>query len=352
MAMKCDRYLFRAFALLLAFVSAAPAWSNVPLRQSLTRFCRSRKLAFVLDRRIDPDQKIELTFEDVPLGEAIKRIASRLEIGVAMVGPVAYFGPKPTAESIRTIAALRVQDATKLPAMARGTWTQLRPLKWPDAMSPRDLLTNLGRENKVEIDSTNLLPHDLWAAGDLPALSLPERLTLLLAQFDLTFEIAADGRSVSLTPMPADPKIERNYTVPAAGQDIANRLRENGLLTSAEITQTGAKLLVRARQEDHDVIKELLSGRQAKRSTIKEKQVYTLRVILTVDKLLDALAKRLEMEFKIDREAISARGLSLDKEVKIDVKEVSADELLRAVLDPVGLTFKRSGKVVEVIPKP
>lgn len=332
---------------------AGLTWSNVSLRQSLTRFCKAQKLAFVLDRRIDPDQKIDLAFEDVPLEEALKRIAAKLDVGVTMVGPVAYFGPKQAAENVRTVVAMRIQDATSLPPAARKHWIQLRPLKWPEATSPSELLVALGRENGLEIRGLEQIPFDLWAEGDLPTLNLAERLSLLLIQFDLTFEISADGKSITLVPFPADPKIERTYNVAGAAQETARRLRENAMLAGAEITTTGNRLLVRARQEDHDAIRELLAGRPVTRSNVRQttRQVYTLRVNLAAGKLLDQLAKRLEIEVKIDRDAIAAKGISLDQEVQVDVKQVTADQLLRAVLDPVGLTFKRGGNVVEVVPK-
>ncbi|MCC7085684.1 MAG: STN domain-containing protein [Pirellulales bacterium] len=332
---------------------AGVTWSNVPVRQSLTRFCRAQGLAFVLDRRIDPDRKVELSFDGVPLEEALKRIASRLDAAVAMVGPVVYLGPKPAAETIRTVAALRMQDAAKLPLAARAAWVQLRPLKWPDATTPRDLLVTLGREYNLDIRGLDRVPHDLWAAGDLPAISLSQRLTLVLAQFDLTFEIATDGQSISLVPTPTEALLEHVYNVAGSAQEVAIGLKQNSLLTSAEIKPIGNKLFVRARQEEHEMIQELLSGRAVKRTTVREttEQVYTLRVILAVDKLLEALAKKLDFELKIDRDAIAAKGISLTQEVHVDVKNVSADKLLNTVLEPAGLTFTRRGKVVEVMPK-
>ncbi len=57
------------------------------------------------------------------------------------------------------------------------------------------------------------------------------------------------------------------------------------------------------------------------------------------------------IEIAVDKPAIQAAGISLETKVRVDVKEVSADELLKAVLDPAGLTFARHENVVEVKPK-
>ena len=46
------------------------------------------------------------------------------------------------------------------------------------------------------------MPHDLWAAADLPPISLVDRLTLIAIQFDLTFKVAEHGKRLELVPVP------------------------------------------------------------------------------------------------------------------------------------------------------
>ena len=126
------------------------------------------------------------------------------------------------------------------------------------------------------------------------------------------------------------------------------------MLSGADIQTAGNKIVVRARQEDHETISDLLSGRPANRTTVAEgKKVYSLRIPVEkpVGKLLDELGPALKVEFHINREAIKSAGLSLDRLVQVDVKDASADELLHAVLEPAGLTFHRKGDVIEVAPK-
>jgi hypothetical protein len=327
-------------------------WSNIPVRRALESLSKTQNLAVMLDRRVDPDQKIELVFDDVPLAEALERIASRLHVGVTLLGPVAYFGPKQTAQRLRTVAALRNEEAEHLPSAMRSRWLQARPWKWDMLSAPRDLLAELGRENGLQIDGLHQIPADLWAAADLPPLALPDRLTLVLAQFDLTYEPSADGTSLRLVPMPGKPVIEQTYPVSSLPHDVATQLQQNKLLDGAEIDVAGNKLIVRGRQEDQDVVHDLLAGRTAHRTKVAEgRKVYTLRVELPVGKLLDALGPKMGVELQLDRSAITAAGISLETKVQVDVKEVSADELLRAVLEPAGLTYVRHENIVEVKPK-
>lgn len=327
-------------------------WSNVPVRPALARFCQTHAISHLLDRRIDPDRKVDLSFDGVPLREGLERIASRLGGGLALVGPVAYFGPKPSAERIRTLAALRRQEAAALAGSQRAVWLRPRAFRWPDAAEPRALLTEIAAQNQLTIDELDRVPHDVWAGASLAPLNLSELLTLVLAQFDLTFELQGDGRTIRLVDAPADPTIEQRYPVKGSPSDLVGQLRAIEMLADAEISTSRNQLVIRGRAEDHDVVRDLLAGKSAKRTTVREsKVVHTLKVQLAADKLLAALAKKLELEIQYDRDAIAASGIALDQEVQLDVKDVSTDELFRAILDPIGLGFTRDGQTIKVAPK-
>ena len=157
------------------------------------------------------------------------------------------------------------------------------------------------------------VPADLWARADLPPLTLSERLTLLLAQFDLTYELSADGTSIRLVPLPENPQPPRRVE--------------------------SAKEKPPAEKPGHRIV------------VGPAKKVYSLTVELPVGQLLQSLGPRMGLDIHIDKEAVAAAGKSLDTKVKIDVKDVGDDELLRAVLEPAGLTFTRKENVVDVRPK-
>lgn len=286
-------------------------WSNIPVRQAMEGLCNSQNMAILLDCRIDPDRKIEFSLDDVPLSEAMKQIATRLEVGTTMLGPVAYFGPAATANRLRRVAALRRQEVEKLPQAVRHRWMEPHPWKWADLTAPRDLLAALAQEGGATVEGREKVPADQWAQGDFPELTLPEKLTLLLAQFDLTYELSADGSTMRIVAMPENPPPER-----------------------AEASEQTPSAKPRQR---------IVTG--------PARKIYTLQVELPVGQLLQSLGPRMGLDIHIDKEAIAAAGKSLDTKVKLDVKDAGADELLRAVLEPAGLTFVRNGNVVEVQPK-
>ena len=178
-----------------------------------------------------------------------------------------------------------------------------------------------------------------------------ERLTLIAAQFDRTFEIAADGASVKLAAIPASVEISHSYTLPGGvrPQEVIAKLKT--ALPDAQCEVADGKLQVRGRAEDQDFVVDLLAGRTAKSTAVVAgKKVYSLTLVKPVGDFIKALGEKLGLEVKFDTAAIEAAAISLKQEVRVDVKEVSEDELLQAVLTPAGLTFDRQGKTITVKP--
>jgi hypothetical protein len=328
-------------------------WANIPLRRALTSLSKSQQVAILLDRRVDPDQKIELTFDDVALDIALKRIAERAKIGVGQVGSVFYFGPEVSARRIRTLSVLAHEELRKLPAAVRLRLLQLRPWGWDEATAPRDLLDGLALQCDVKFEGLDRIPHDLWAASDLPPLIFTDRLTLVASQFDLTFHFSADGETVKLVDVPESVATVHAYAIPSDPAQVAvilQKLRE--VLPEAKFEVVDRKLVVRGRSEDQEFVETYLSGRTARRvDVVPGTKVYQLSIVMPVGKLVKTLGPKLGFDVHIDEAAIDAAGLSLKKEVKVDVKDASADQLLTAVLAPAGLTFDRQGRVVTVHPK-
>ena len=67
----------------------------------------------------------------------------------------------------------------------------------------RESLASIAETYAVSITNIQAIPHDLWPAGQLPRLGLVEQVTLIAAGFDLTFRMDANGKTVTLIPIPA-----------------------------------------------------------------------------------------------------------------------------------------------------
>ena len=194
---------------------------------------------------------------------------------MSLVGPIAYFGPPATAERLATVAALRHDEAVEAPPARRKALLQSKAWHWKEATAPHALFDTLAKEAGVKIVGVDKLPHDLWAAADLPPLSWTDRLTLVAVQFDRTFEIDASGATVRLVPLPDKVQIERSYPGGGRASELAQRGRAQ--LPTAEVRAAGDKVVVTGRIEDQQLIERALRGQPAKHKTVTAgKQVYTL----------------------------------------------------------------------------
>jgi hypothetical protein len=294
-------------------------WAANPLRQAFKSLSLARKVAILVDRRVDPSQKLDVSLNGVPLESALQTIAQSRGLGVARLGAVMYVGPPAAAEHLRQIAALLDKDTRHLPAALRLKYRQTKSLAWDDLATPRELLARLADESGLKISGLELVPHDLWAAADLPPLPLTDRLALVAVQFDLAFKIADRGEGVELTLLSQElrrqPQAERG----------------------AALSRSTPRPTVKTKAEPRASLEQT----RVDRLVVQEKPL---------GPVLRQLADRLGLELKIDQQAIAAAGISLDQRVSVHVENATIDELLRQLLKSTDLTFHRRERVVEIVP--
>ncbi len=324
-----------------------------PLRQALENWARNKNVAVLLDRRIDPGRKIEISLSRTPLRDVLEVIAQKCDMGFTMVGPVAYFAPSETARKVRTLAALSREDVRRLSPAAAKKFLEQKSMAWDDLSTPRELLEKLGREGGIQIAGLEQIPHDLWAGADLPPLDMIERLTLIAGQYDLTFQVSADGKGIRLVPAPERVEMVRTYPAGRQADETAKNIAS--LAPRARVEVQGERIVVAGTVEDHERIS--APHRTAERGTAKaaEEDLAYKRFTLTVEEqpvgpLLEQLAHQLNLELKIDARALEQAGVTLERRVSFSVKDATVDELLQAALKQTGLKFVRKGNVVAIEP--
>ncbi len=291
-------------------------WSSNPLRPAIGSLSRAQRVAILIDRRVDPSQRLDLKLEGVPLIAVLQQAADQSGLGISQLGAVVYLGPLSAANRLSTVAATLEKDVRRLPATAQRKFLQQKPLAWEDLATPRDLLVQLGQQSGVKLAGLERVPHDLWAAADLPSLSLVDRLTLIAIQFDLTFSVAAEGSRADLVSPPE--------SLPETAGDHRRLV----------LPQTAPKRY------------SVEPPASVERTRIKGLAVKQERL----GPVLRQLAKQLDLELVLDEPAIRAAGISLDQRVSVNVENTTVDEALRELLKSTGLTFQRRQKVVTITP--
>lgn len=316
----------------------AVSWSGKPLRGALDRVVETQHIAVMLDRRIDPNQDVEFAASGIPLESLLQGLARKYKADAASVGSVVYVGPPETTDVLATVVEIRRDEIGKLPATARARLLKATPWQWERLTTPRQLLDELERQYRVTIDGKEKMPHDLWPAVQLPELGLAEKLSLVLAGFQVTFAVSPDGSKVRLVPMPTEASLVRRYPAGASAARLAGQLA--GQFPKAKITASGTELVVEGRWEVHDAVDRLLSGQSVRRPPPADsgKKNYTLTVEnKAVGGVLRALGGQLGKAVSFDDVKVPRR---LTKEVSVSVKEATLDELFAAVLQSTGLKYE------------
>ena len=332
--------------------------SGWPLRQKLAKLSRAKKVAILLDRRVDPGQKLGQSIDgDQSLRDAFGQIAQDRAVGACLFGPVVYFGPMRAASRMRTVAEMRREEVAKLAPAVRSKFFHRRPVKWDDFATPRELLQQAADPSGVKIAGLEKVPHDLWAAADLPPLDLIERLTLIAGQFDLTFQISADGSTATLVPVPDEVAVVRNYPGGSNPDALARKWAE--LAPDCQIKVVDQRIFVKGLLEDHERLASPERPRGPAKSDPAEPAPMPIDKI-RIDHMpvknqplravLKFLGNKLALDVQVDEEAVRGAGISLDQLVSFEVKNATVDQLLAKMLEPVGLTFRREGRVVRITP--
>jgi hypothetical protein len=295
-------------------------WRDVPLRDAISRLEELFDEPIFVDRRIDSGRPVNLDVDAYRLEDALEPVASSCGLEVGRVGGLVYLGPQQSAARLAALSSLRSEEIRQMPTDARAGLEAVRPLFWPRLGEPRSLATALVEQRDWKLLHAERIPHDLWTAGELPALPLADQLTILLLGFDLSFAVNASDRTVEVVPIDA---VVMNKI--AAKQMNKRQIKEKAKPTTS---QTG---------------KQTTSGRR---------QVYSLRVAeQPVSAVLKEFTRRLNWRIEIDEAAIRAAGRSIDARVSFAVQNVGQDELLEALLQPAGLTFRRDGAAIQIVPR-
>lgn len=326
------------------------SWSGQTLSKALAGLAETDRLPSFLDRRVDPGKKLEVAVVNAPLRQALGKAASQGGVGVSVLGPVVYWGPKEAAERLRTLAELRRQVADELRPQLRLALSTSKPLVWPRLTEPRAVVEQLAAEAGLTLAAENSLPHDLWPAADLPPLPWTDRLTLVLAGFDLTYEIDEGQNQLRLVPAPARPTIARSFPLRGSAEKTLADWRERA--PQAEVRVQGSKVEVRALLEDFERV--AAKPKPApRRNPRNSQQVFRLNMVAqdqAVGTLVRKVADGLGWQAIFDEEAIKAAGLSLERPVSVSAEGATPEELFRDVLEQAGLGFRIEGETIRVFP--
>lgn len=315
-------------------------WEDVPLREGLMRLGKTQRVAIFLDRRINPDRPISMTFTNERLELALQRIAAELRLGMSRVGDVIYFGPEETARRLPTVAQLQSQFAKSSGIPEALKLLDQKKYSWPKLATPHEILVSVAEDHGMTWNNLDeVIKHDLWPAADFPAMRTTEYLSLVLAGYHASyrFDKQADGIKLQLVPIPEDLSLTRIYPYSGSHDEAIKKIQE--LFPEAKVQSDGKRqLAVTGSQQIQDQVAKLLRGGTARNTVVMpgEKR-YTLKVEqLPLGPVLDALEKQLGKEFDVPE----GMEEELKQRISFDVNAVDLASLLEAIFQETEFAYQ------------
>ena len=236
---------------------------EIQLREVLLRLQEQSGICIVVDRRIDPSQRLTLSTGRLSTDEVLRRLAAEIpNAGFSVNRAFVYIGPVATSQRLRTLCeSQRSMIFDHRRQFDREIYRKLsgvRSLVWDELTSPRDIFFSLAADADLTVVNPDAVPYDLWHAGRVPAMPFAESATMLLCQFDLTFVIDAASAELTIVPMPEVVLLERRHRVLRRHRAAAERyLAEN--LPELDVKWERSGVRVRATWEEHKAIRTWLS---------------------------------------------------------------------------------------------
>ena len=318
-----------------------------PLRDGLRHVATAQGVCVFLDRRIDPGIPINLSVSGTRLDDGLRQIAHRAGAEMCQVDSVIYIAPPPVASKLSTLAAVKRQEAKQQPPGFQRRFFRKSRWHWNHLATPRDLTRELLLELQVSLLNEELIPHDLWPATNLPPLTAVDRLSILLAGFNLTFTIEEAAQAIRIVPFPDTVTLELTYPLQMISEKIRPLLASR--FPTLSIVRHPDVLLISGTWEEHHQLKRLLAGRTSRPDDRLQEgqQAYTLHVKASARKLLATVSTQLGLEVEIDPSITE----ELDQHITVEVTQVSADELLQAILAPIGLDYRLNQPLLTIFPR-
>lgn len=314
------------------------------LVQIMDHFCGSRRMAWVIDRRLDPDRNITTDLPLSPLSELLPELLKTEHAGAVAIGQSIIVGPEDKLIDLRTLAELQRQELqqTRLTAIRKQALAQTIELHWDDLTEPRQLVEQVVKRAKIDLVGADQIPYDQWRRGDLIGVTAGEALTILAWQYDFQLKWNPDGQA-SLVPVVLPVQVTRTYTVPESQREAVQTQ-----FPTLAWTGEGKSLQAAGRVEELEAADQWLKGNSPAKPKPKPKtapkgwrdRTFTLRIKNAP--LCDVLAalKKQGIPLEWNEEDLIKSGVNMKAKVELELNKATAEELLSTLCRPAKLKYE------------
>ena len=335
------------------------SWTSVEYRQLLRDVSVDRRIAILIDRRVDPSVELPIDVTTSTLRTGLISIARQADADVSFPDHFVYFGPRSTTKKLRTLIELReLELQSKEAAIPKPRRVELQAPKTfssVDLETPKAVLERFSQRSGITISNLDLIPHDLWAGMTLPEVSVTKALSVVLIQFDLTFRWQDRGASIELLPIPDTIFVERKHRPKQKPVEAMTLIQEQLPRVDAQLVKSD--IVVKGTIEDQEAVASLLRGERVAGPArielpkpLKEQQFSLEAAGVPISALMSKLEES-AIRFEYDPDKFQAAGIDLQKKIQIKIKKASAEEFFKLLFDPIDVAFQIDHLTVKLTPK-
>ncbi|MCA9005871.1 MAG: hypothetical protein KDA70_11425 [Planctomycetaceae bacterium] len=340
------------------------SWSNVGIRSIVQRIRETQNISIILDRRIDPSRKLKIDLQNQTLEAGLTQIAELVQARCITVGSNIFIGPEKAVSDLNTLLQLKSDKLQELADSQKELKSRVLQLSrnqtfhFQDLDTPAEILKHISEACQLTIDNQQLVPHDLWSNFSLVSVNANESLSLILIQFDLTYDWAGEANSIRLTAIPDKVQIKKTY--PLRGKSFESVIRQlKEQFPDLELTSSGKLLSVQATMDVHEQIEQLLNPQKgakpvrpgAGETVPLSRRKFTLRVkkvpVLAIMQKLEQSG----IEFEYDKQELAKAGIDLLKPIDVAVVDADAAEFCDALFSSYKLDYEIQGVKITLTPQ-
>lgn len=316
------------------------SWQQAKLREHLKQFSQTQRIAIVLDRRINPDQILDLVVRNVSVEQFLLRTAQQCGCKFCRLGDGYYFGPGENAERLLAINAI----LRRPPKKTQPPWSVVESSAWDRLATPQEIIERWLPKSDFEISGLDQVDHDLMAESDAGELRLDLRLALLLSQFDLWFRQNKSGDAIAIVRPPKT----MTATLIIDGYEINKALLERvrAVAPTCKVKKIRRSLSISGPAQELEMARNvMIESYRPKLRKLEEKR-FQLNVRNHRRQILDAVAKQLAMDLVIDPKCETM----LNDVVSVEVKDATVNDLLDAILFGARCQHSIVGQTLQIAP--
>jgi hypothetical protein len=315
------------------------SWDESPLRAQIRQFAAQRRMAVLLDRRIDPSPTQTYSFADKTAEQIFWAVAEQNDLGITKIDDLLYVGPSETTDRLKHVLAQQKKKLSKIDKTGRKRWLKKIEIRWKDATTTDDIETWL-QQKGIVIDGS--LPHDVMAAADLPPLPLIDIMGIILAGFDLTCSISSDGSTIQLQEFPPLKTASIRHRVEKGSTITSTRIKKE--FPNLKVSGRTANLSIKGPVEDLAGFERWMVMQQKPNIDSSSPRPFSLKVVATRGDVLATIASQTGRKLEFDPNCQDI----LKERIKLDLKGVFLDELIQACLEGSELQYNLETSALKI----